>query len=458
MEVIQLIFFAFVALFILVTVHEYGHYWVARRCGVKVLRFSIGFGPVLLRKQIGETEFALSAIPMGGYVKMFGEGAREDKESDDEEITPEERHLSYSHKSVWQRMAIVLAGPIANFFLAVFFYFLVFMGGTRGIVPLVGMVETDSIAANAGLVEGAEIRAVDGELTGTWADVYDELMPRIGDTGKIQIDWAFPEDSVTQTSYLNIVRWQSDTAEPDLFGSLGFRPFTPEVKAVIAEVVPDSAAESAGIKAGDRILETNGVDSSVWQRWTEIVRASPGEPLSLLVERGEGIFISLQLVPESQLDNGAEIGLAGVKVQPPSWDDSMKRDRSYGPIAALATAGQKTWDTSAFILSTLKKLLVGEVSTKSLGGPISIAKIAGDSAEAGWQTFFQFIAMMSVMLAVMNLLPIPVLDGGHFLFYVVEAIKGSPLSIAVQNIAMRLGMTAILGIMFLALYNDFTRL
>ena len=461
MEVVRLIFFAFVALFILVTFHEFGHYWVARRCGVKVLRFSIGFGPILLKKQIGETEFAFSAIPLGGYVKMFGENTHEQSQEQDQEelISKEDEEVSYSHKSVWQRMAIVLAGPIANFILAILVYFMVFMGGTRGIVPIIGELETGSIAELAGLEEGAEIKAIDGETTPTWADVFGQLVTRIGDTGEIQIDWGFPDTSSVYTSQLQIQRWQSNAEEPDLLGSLGIEPFIPVADAVLAEVQEDSAAERAGFQAGDRILETNGKTTPLWQDWTEIVRSSPEQELEVLLERGSNNErVMLTLVPEAKLDNGEEIGLAGVLVESPPWDESMKRDRSYNLGSAFMAATERTWDMSVFILETIKKLFTGQVSTKSLGGPISIAKFAGDSAEAGWQTFFQFIAMMSVMLAVMNLLPIPVLDGGHFLFYVVEAVKGSPLSEALQGIAMRVGMTAIFGIMLLALYNDFARL
>lgn len=458
MEVLRLIFFAFVALFILVTIHEFGHYWVARRCGVKVLRFSIGFGPVLLKRQIGETEFAFSAIPLGGYVKMFGENTTEQEQ--EESITQAEEALSYSHKTVWQRMAIVLAGPIANFILAVLVYFLVFMGGTRGIAPIVGELETDSIAASAGLEEGAEILSIDGQETPTWADVYAELIKRIGDTGEIRVDWRFPDTQATHTSQLEIQRWQSKAQEPDILGSLGVAPFTPIIDAVISEVISDSAAQRAGIQKGDRILETDGKDTALWQDWTEIVRQSPGKELAVLLLRGDSNEqIELVLVPDATLDeDGLEIGLAGVQVEAPEWDESMKRDRTYSPLSAFSAATGRTWDMSVFILGTIKKLFTGQVSTKSLGGPISIAKFAGDSAEAGWQTFSQFIAMMSVMLGVMNLLPIPVLDGGHFLFYAVEAIKGSPLNEVIQGMAMRVGMIAIFGIMLLALYNDFSRL
>lgn len=453
MEVVKLIFFAFVALFILVTIHEYGHYWVARRCGVKVLRFSIGFGPILFRKQIGETEFAFSALPLGGYVKMFGEGTQEPEE----EISVAEEKYSFSHKSVWQRMAIVLAGPIANFILAIVVFTLVYLGGTRGIAPMVGELEADSVAASSGLVEGAIILAVDGENTDTWSAVVEQLMRRIGDTGEIQIDWAPTDNSPIQTNYLPIESWQSDAAVPDMLGSLGLRVFASGYEPTITEVAPDSAAESADLKAGDIILGIEGYLLEDPNDWTGVIQRSPGETLRLNVRR-ESEDLSIPVVPALEMVDSEEIGRIGVAWHPsPFWDESLKRDRSYGLFSAFTTGVSKTWDSSIFVLSMIKKLVTGQVSVKSLGGPISIAKIAGDSADQGWQTFFQFIAMMSVMLAVMNLLPIPVLDGGHFLFYLVEAVKGSPLSEAVQGVAMRLGMAAVLGIMLLAVYLDISR-
>lgn len=454
MEILELVFYALILLFILVTFHEFGHYWVARRCGVKVLKFSIGFGPVLMKRKFGETDFALSLIPLGGYVKMFGEGTQEDGA----EISLSQQAESFSHKTVWQRMAIVVAGPVANFILAVFFFFFVFLGGTKGIVPLLGEVEPSSIADNAGLIEGAEIVSIDGKPTGTWADVYDRLMVRIGDTGNISIDWSVPNSNAVQTSELEIQRWESDSDMPDILGSLGIQPYRPEVPAIIAEVVKGSAAEKAGILPGDRVLTTDGVPTPDWASWTDIVRASPETSLSILLESEAGLRRTISLVPDRKEEAGEIFGQAGVMVVTPEFDEAMKRDRHYNPASALVAAAEKTWSTSVFILSSLKKLIIGDVSTKSLGGPITIAKIAGDSAEAGWQAFFTLIAVMSVMLGVVNLLPIPVLDGGHLLFYIIEAVKGSPLNETIQGVAMRLGITMVFGITLLALYNDFARL
>lgn len=450
MEVIKIIFYALAALFILVTFHEYGHYWVARRCGVKVLRFSIGFGKPLLKWQRGDTEFVLAGIPLGGYVKMYGES------TDDEEVSESEKHLSFSHKSVWQRMAIVVAGPAANILLAIVFYFFVFLGGTQGVAPIVGNVEPDSPAFKAGIQENHEITSVDGYAVTSWGDVFDKLMKRMGETGELRFVLVDKASVNEITADVPIRDWLGDTDKPDFLGSLGLTPYSPEVEAVIGQVIEGSAAAAADLQVGDRIVETAEMPISNWEQWREIIRSSPGKKLGMLVER-DGNTLFLEITPSAK-EEGAEVGYAGVAPQPPEWPEELLRDKQYTVAEAMSASLQKTLSSSLFILDSLKKLIVGQVSTRSLGGPVSIAKIAGASAEAGWQAFFSFLAIMSVMLGVMNLLPIPVLDGGHLLFYIVEAIKGSPLNEVVQGAAMRIGMLIVFGIMSLALYNDFMRL
>jgi len=451
MDVVKIVFFALIALFVLVTFHEFGHYWVARKCGVRVLRFSIGFGKPLLRWQRDDTEFVLAGIPLGGYVKMYGES------TDEEPVPEDQKHLSFSHKSVWQRMAIVVAGPIANLLLAIFIYFLVFLGGTREIAPLIGDVQQNSIAEAAGVNPGLEIIRVDSEPVASWADVFDQLLNRIGETGYVEIEALAPESGLSNLYSLPINSWLRDTDQPDFFGSLGLIPYTPEVDAVIGQVVADSPAQRAGLQVGDQILETDEVSIESWEQWREIVRSSPSRMLTMRIER-EGELLNLELMPDEIEEGGEVYGLAGVAPQAPDWPEELLRDRQYGLIGALQAGFDKTWSSSLFILDSLKKLITGQVSTKSLGGPVSIAKFAGASAEAGWQSFLSFLGIMSVMLGIMNLLPIPVLDGGHLLFYIIEAVKGSPLSEAIQAAAMRVGVSIVFGIMLLALYNDFARL
>lgn len=451
-EILRIVAFALVALFVLVTVHEFGHYWVARRCGVRVLRFSIGFGKPLLKYRKGDTEFVFAGIPLGGYVKMYGETGQEE-----ESIPDDQQKYSFSHKSVWQRMAIVVAGPLANMILAVFLYSLVYWGGLSGVAPLVGEVRENTPAAEAGLRTGSEIIAVDDHAVSSWTMVFDRLIRRIGETGSIEISVLEPDSDRVADYSLPIVRWESDAAAPDILSSLGIDPLRPEIQAIVGEVVPDSPAASAGFVAGDEVITVDGMVMPNWETWRQYIRQHPQQPISIRVER-EGNEVSLVLVPEAVDEEGAQIGRAGIAPQVPEWPASMVRDVHYGLLGSVQQAGIKTWETGGLILVSLKKLITGMVSTKSIGGPISIARYAGASADAGWQSFLMFMAALSVMLGVVNLLPIPILDGGHLVFYVIEAIKGSPLNDALQGAAMRFGMVFLFGVMLLALYNDFARL
>ena len=354
-------------------------------------------------------------------------------------------------------MAIVVAGPIANLLLAIFIYFLVFLGGTREVAPLIGDVQQGSIAETAGVPEGTEIIRIDEKQVVSWADVFDQLLNRIGETGQIEIETLDPESGLSNVYSLPITAWLRDTDQPDFLGSLGLVPYTPEIDAVIGQVVENSSAQQAGLQIGDQILETAEISIESWEQWREVIRSSPSKTLTMRVER-EGELLSLELTPGEIEENGQIYGLAGVAPQAPDWPAELLRDRDYGLIGAVQAGFEKTWTSSLFILDSLKKLVTGQVSTKSLGGPVSIAKFAGASADAGWQSFLSFLGIMSVMLGIMNLLPIPVLDGGHLLFYIIEAVKGSPLSEAIQAAAMRVGVSIVFGIMLLALYNDFTRL
>jgi len=354
MEVIKIVFYALVALFILVTFHEYGHYWVARRCGVKVLRFSIGFGKPLLKWQRGDTEFVLAGIPLGGYVKMFGETA------DDQEIAESEKHLSFSHKSVWQRMAIVIAGPIANLLLAILFYFVVFLGGTQGIAPIVGSVEQESAAYKAGIRENFEVLKVDGYAVTSWGDVFDKLMKRMGETGEIEFVLSDRNFSKEIPATIPIYEWLGDTDKPDFLGSLGLVPFSPMVNAVIGQIVEDSAAEASGLQVGDLIVETAEEPIETWEQWRNIIRSSPNVTVSMLVER-EGSIVSLQMTPDAKEEEAVQVGYAGVAPIAPEWPEELLRDKQYSVVEAFSAAVSKTVSSSLFILDSLKKLIVGQV-------------------------------------------------------------------------------------------------
>ncbi|WP_346836890.1 RIP metalloprotease RseP [Microbulbifer sp. SAOS-129_SWC] len=451
MDFIQTVIWALVALGVLVTFHEMGHFLVARACGVKVLRFSVGFGRRLLsRHDRHGTEFTLAAIPLGGYVKMLDE--REGP------VPPEELHRAFNRKSVWARIAIAAAGPIANFLLAILLFWFVFMGGTAGPVPIVGSVEPGSLAARAGLEPQQEIVAVDGHPTPTWQALNWRLANRLGDTGTIEFTLRYPGSELEYLSGADIDQWLSGREVPDPLKELGLELWTPPIRMILAQVNPDTPAARAGLQAGDKILATDDRVFQSWESWTEYVRAHPEETMQVEVER-DGQRLTLPVTPELvTLDSGERIGRIGVLPQGSPWPDDKVRTYRYGIAEAFAKGLQETWDKTRFTFISLKKLVFGQLSTKNLSGPITIAKVAGTSAHAGWQSFLSLLALLSISLGVLNLLPIPVLDGGHLLYYGIEAVKGSPVSERVQMIGLQVGMALVLGIMGLALYNDIVRL
>ena len=439
-----------VAISILVAVHEFGHFYVARRCGVKVLRFSIGFGPRLFsfRDRSG-TEFALSAIPLGGYVKMLDE-----REVD---VAEGERHLSYNSKSVAQRIAIAAAGPLANILLAFVFYWAILLNGTVVYSPVIGQVETGSLAHQAGLAEGQEIVSIDGQATPGRREVAMALINRLGETGEIRIVAQYPEDSLSYESVVKIEQWMRGVEEPDPLAGLGLSFYYPPLGKSIGQIVDASAAESAGFQVGDELLEVEGTPLSGWEQWVDIVRAHPESPLDVLVER-DGAILGLTLIPAISEQNGESFGYAGMGVKLPVMPENMRRIVHYGPFDAMLRASTETMDTVGFVFISLKKLILSQISIKNLSGPIGIAKVAADQAQYGFWAFVSFMAHISVILAVINMLPIPVLDGGHILFCVVEWIKGSPLSERVQLLGLKAGMALLMCVMVVAFYNDILRL
>lgn len=442
---LETILWFLVALIILVTVHEFGHFYVARRCGVRVLRFSIGFGkPLFSWRDRQGTEYSIAPIPLGGYVKMLDE--REG------EVREEELHRAFNRKSVWQRIAIVAAGPVANFILAVLLFWVLFMRGTADFVPLVGEVEPGSIAEEAGLVVGQEIVAIDGRPTPTRQAVSRQLMARLGETGTMTFSVKYPDSPLIYTSRVRINEWLRGSGEPDVLGGIGLKLQLPPV--VVGQIVEDSPAERAGFLSGDRVLAADGEAVETWAEWVEYISARPGEEIAVLVERN-GRELELRVTPASETIDGEIIGRIGMAGQ---WPEDFIRRTEYSLLGAFHEAAHETWDTAGFILASVKKLIVGEISTKNLSGPITIAKVAGSSAEAGWVTFVSFLALLSVSLGVFNLLPIPVLDGGHLAYYLIEAVKGSPVSERVQMIGYQVGLFVVVSIMILAIYNDVLRL
>lgn len=450
MSALYMIVGTLVALGVLVTFHEFGHFWVARRCGVKVLRFSVGFGMPLLRWHDRRgTEFVIAAIPLGGYVKMLDE--REG------EVPADQLDQSFNRKTVRQRIAIVAAGPIANFLLAMVFFWVLAMMGSQQVRPVIGAVEADSIAAKAGLIAGQEIVSIDGEPTTGWGAVNLQLVRRLGESGTVNVVVRDQDSSAETPRALALDHWLKGADEPDPIKSLGIRPWRPALPPVLAELDPKGPAQAAGLKTGDRLLALDGQALGDWQQVVDLVRVRPDTKIVLKVER-EGVQIDVPVTLSVRGEAKAAGGYLGAGVKGVEWPSSMVREVSFGPLAAIGEGAKRTWTMSVLTLESLKKMLFGELSVKNLSGPITIAKVAGASAQSGVADFLNFLAYLSISLGVLNLLPIPVLDGGHLLFYLVEWVRGRPLSDRVQGWGIQIGISLVVGVMLLALVNDLGRL
>jgi len=450
MSTLYMIVGTLVALGVLVTFHEFGHFWVARRSGVKVLRFSIGFGMPLLRWHDRQgTEFVIAAVPLGGYVKMLDE--REG------EVPPGLLAQAFNRQSVARRIAIVAAGPVANFLLALLFFWVLAMLGSQQPRPVIGAVDEGGLAAVAGLQSGEEILAVDGEETPDWGAVNLQLVRRLGETGGIELTLRQPGSSVHVQRRLAITDWLSEVEEPDPVAGLGILPWRPVLEPLLAQLDPKGPAKAAGLQAGDRLLALDGQDLSDWQQVVERVRARPGAGVVLLVERaGQRLEVPVELAVRGEGE--ARTGYLGAGVEQGEWPSEMLREVRHDPLDAVGEAFHRTWSMSVLTLDSLRKMLFGELSVKNLSGPITIAKVAGASAQSGVGDFLNFLAYLSISLGVLNLLPIPVLDGGHLLFYFVEWARGRPLSERVQAWGMQIGISLVIGVMLLALVNDLSRL
>ncbi|HGN2041571.1 TPA: sigma E protease regulator RseP [Proteus mirabilis] len=439
-----------IVLGILITVHEFGHFWVARRCGVYVERFSIGFGKAIWRKTDKHgTEFVVAWIPLGGYVKMLDERVAE--------VAPERRHLAFNNKTVGQRAAIVAAGPIANFLLAIVAYWLVFMIGVPALKPIIADIRPDSIAEQAKLTPGMELKSVAGIETPDQNAVRLALVSKIG-AKEVTFVVTQPNSLSESENILNLQQWNFDPERQDPIVSLGIMPVGARLDSKVVEVTPDSAAEKAGLQAGDRIVKVDGQPIDTWHPFTYFVRQSPNKTLELLVERN-GASLVLNITPTAiALKDGSEVGQVGVKLQVLPPDEQYLIMQQYNPFSALYEASDKTWQLMGLTVKMIGKLVVGDVKLTNLSGPVSIAKGAGMSADSGFVYYLMFIALISVNLGIINLFPLPVLDGGHLLFLVIEKIKGGPVSERVQDVCYRFGVMALMLLMGLALFNDFSRL
>lgn len=438
-----------VALGLLVTVHEYGHFWVARKNGILVQRFSIGFGKTLLswRDRHG-TEFVIAAIPLGGYVRMLD--GRVDP------VLPQHADLAFDSKTVPQRMAVIAAGPAANFLFAIFALMLMYLIGVPSLRPVVAQVTPDSIAAKAYL-PNQQIIAVNGETVQDWQGVQLLLLEQIG-RDSVTLTMADDSNSPGADVKLDLTSWQFDPERDSVFGSLGMVPVQAKPLLDVGSVQPDSPAAAAGLQLHDKLRVLDGVALTDWASMVTIIQNNPGKALSLLVER-DGQPVTLTVTPASQLTpDGFHQGFLGVspKVQP--VDPQFIQQVQYGPIEAVWQGIQKTWQLVRLSFSMVGKLLLGDVSVKHLSGPIAIAQGAGSSADLGLIAFLSFLALISVNLGVVNLLPLPILDGGHLMYLVVELIRGRPVSEKAQETGFKIGAFVLLMLMGIALLNDISRL
>jgi regulator of sigma E protease len=354
--------------------------------------------------------------------------------------------VSYNDLGVWWRMGIAAAGPAANFLLAAVVYWLLFVVGSTAVAPMVGAAPEGSPAARAGLDGGEEIVAVDGQPTRSWQEVTMALAARLGDTGDITLTTRQPGGDRVEQVQVPISDWHRGEDEPDLLGSLGLAPALPPV---IGEVLPDSPAERAGFERFDRVLAADGEPMESWVDWVEHVQAAPERPVSVLVSR-DGRERSLTVRPEGRPAAEGETGYVGLA--------PYTNEIRYGPLGAVPRSLAETWDKTVLTLGLLKKMVTGDVSMKNLSGPITIAKVAGDSARSGWYFFLSVLALLSISLGVLNLLPIPILDGGHIMFCAAEAATGKPVSERAQAVGTQIGLFLVAGLMVLALYNDISRL
>lgn len=437
-----------VLLGIVVVIHELGHYWVAKLCGVKVLRFSVGFGKPLLSKRYGpdQTEWALGAFPLGGYVKMLDER--------EAPVTSEELPRAFNRQSVWKRIAIVVAGPLANLLLAILLFWVLLMIGIPGSKPILGAPTKGSPAAQAGFMSGEKIVAIEGDAISTWHEVGLAITTRLLGEGSIVITTEDAGGGQRERVLMSNGLTEQDL-ESDFLGKLGLTRLRPGLE--IVEVMPDSPALKSGLLAGDEIVALNGTKlHGGAEEFVQIIRGNVGNLLDVDVRRA-GATVHLQVTPEVGKNQPKSLGVIGAKVGDRDAPE-LRTKAVYPPLTALSKAITKTWDICWLSLKSLARMAIGEVSIKNLSGPVTIANYAGQTAQMGLLQFVNFVALISISLGILNLLPIPLLDGGHLLYYVVEIIKGSPVSEKIMETGQQIGLVLLAGLMFIAFYNDINRL
>ncbi len=451
MDLIHTLFYFVIVIGVLVSFHEFGHYWVARKVGVKVIRFSVGFGKILWSYQRNPqtTEYVISAIPLGGYVKMVDE-----REGD---VSLEDLPYAFNRQTLWARSLIVAAGPIFNLILATLLLWIVFVIGEIGIKPIIGEVNHETIAYRAGFVEGDEIISIDDKLTPIWSEAISEIVSEALNGNKEikvtvkQFDGIFTSKSLFLT--------EENTKSPQiLYQELGLKPWSPRLKPIIGNVLPDSSALLAGLQKGDLIVSADGIAINDWMHWVWLVKKRPEITINLIVDRA-GVLIPIKITPKKEQMEKVVEGKIGASVYVP--DDIQKAIQvkyQLSPLDAIPVAFQATADYAMSTLKMLGKMFIGKASVENLSGPISIAQYAGQSANLGVSAFFRFMALVSVSLGVLNLLPIPVLDGGHLMFFVLEGLAGKPVPQRIQMFFQQVGMSLLLLLMSLAMFMDVQRL
>jgi regulator of sigma E protease len=449
-DIIRNISFFIIALSILVAFHEYGHFWVARRCGVIVQRFSIGFGKVLWRK-VGRdgTEYVICAIPLGGYVKMLDERV--------EDVAPELLHGAFNRKPVLSRIAIVVAGPLANFIFAVFAMWLMYLVGVNAYKPIINYVTPNSIASQFSVKSGEQIKAIDNVETQTWTDVNHAIVGLIGQKAT-SVTVGLPNTDVQRTINVDLSDWNFDPQSQSSLNSFGLVPMRPTATLSIAQVVKGSAAQSAGLIVGDVLLRANDQKIIEWSKFATLIQQSYGTSIHLVYQRN-GKEMTTSLYPKLKVaKNGTKHGYAGIapSINPLPKEYTVKL--KYGVFDAFVVGADKTWSLTKLSFSMIGKLLTGDLSVKNLSGPISIAQGAGQSASYGFVAFLSFLALISVNLGIFNLLPLPVLDGGHLMYYFIELLTGKPVPEKIQDVGFRIGAALLFMLMSIAIFNDFTRL
>lgn len=449
---ISTLLYFLLTLLLLITVHEYGHFLVARLCGVKVVRFSFGFGKVLARWHDKQgTEYAWSLIPLGGYVKMLDEM--------EEKVEVSERHLAFNNKSVWARIAIIIAGPLFNFIFAFVAFWLVLVIGTQSLAPIIKKVDVGSISASAGFESDQIIVAVNNKPIVNWRDFQFTLMPLLGSNKTVEISVQSLSSKKRKIVILPLSHWKlSSEKKPDLLKSLGIVPFLPKIPPLIGEVLNSTPAQVAGLEKGDLIKQMDGQSVKDWLQLVDYVKQRPRQSLSLVIKRGDQLK-TVNLLIGSKFNERKKLeGFLGVKSEQVNWPPHWLRLQRESPLQAIKTSFLQTVGLSAATFSLVGRLVTGKFALQNMSGPLGIAQGAGESARSGFTYYLSFLALVSISLGVLNLLPIPMLDGGQLLYCLIELFRGRPLSLKVKLVGMYAGLCILVALMFLALGNDLSRL